>query len=126
VCCSVLQCVAVCCSVLQCVAVCCSVVQFAAVCCTVLHCVAVCYSVLQFIAMFCSVLHCCSVLQCVAASHEHTLTLPLSLGDAFSDIIFDILGVLQCVAVWYNVLQYLTNTHTVSLCLGGHLPGHLV
>jgi len=130
VCNSVLQCVTVCCSVLQCLEVCYSVLQCVIVCSSVLQCVTVCCSVLQCVAV------CCSVLQCYAARvpiprgrvRVFAYVCGLNISELVAPMRFAVhssvlqcglcgavcWGVLQCVAVFYNVCCSVL--HYVSVC----------
>jgi len=98
----VLQCVAVC---SRCVAMCSSCVAVCSRCVAgVLQCVAVCYSVLQCVSFGwhpditqCNTA-CCSVVQCSA-------TCSVCCSVLRSDGIVALRSVLQCVAVWFNVVQ---------------------
>jgi len=104
--CSVLQCVAVCCSVLQCVAVCCRVLQYAAVCCRVLQCTFDQISIHQA-PVCCREVTCCRVVIYQPDQIEiETLCSTLHYTSSHCNTLHHTeTPVLQCVAVWCNVLH---------------------
>ena len=112
--------------VLQCVAVCCSMVQCVAVCCGELQCVADTRSMLQCVAVSCGELQlvavCCGELQCVAYTHNtktcrgtvgiQLLRCNVSQYIAIVALCCIVLrcAAVQCVAVYYCVLQCVAAT----------------
>ena len=114
VCHSVLQYCAICCSALRCGSICdasqcgavlCSVMQCVAVLqckISVLQCIAACRSVLHVFAACCSVhFGCCSELYCVADRYVSSELGYCCAVPRLSQ------RVLQCIAVFWNVVQYL-------------------